>query len=272
MPSISKARKIVENTSLPEADSLYISNFLVNNSIKAFVNEFHSRVVPFSYVEMFFKALKKSQAVNNNKILSAFFSDKSTTPSTYCYIYFLTYKQITSAVIEDKKYGLAFVLKKVQEPQNLSLFDNETPQLFDALEILEEQMYAFSHQSANYTRKAFSQYLVGNPNFISIASEDAESDNSNDLIGKEVFLPQTKGKKIYHLYIPTLPLPTKYPTKTSRVHSTYFAKEFSRPTTAVDFLSNYGIVQVKYNQSFIELRGDAAEQKSNKKINWSDFF
>ena len=98
--------------------------------------------------------------------------------------------------------------------------------------------------------------------------------NVNDLEGREVNLPSTQGKKIYHLYIPTLPLPTKYPKEQSRVHSSYLASRFVTPTKAVDFISNYGIVQVKYTQSFIDLREQSQEKpkKQDKKLNWSDFF
>ena len=274
MSSVSKARKIVEQVSLPELDTLYISNFLVNSAARQFVLDFDSRVIPFSYVEMIFKSLKKSKAVNDNAILKSFFFSNDADINTFCYIYFLTYKQITSAVIEDKKYGLALVLRKKQAPQQLSLFIREAPQLDSAIEILNEQIYSFCNQEEKFTKKAYVQYLLGNQDFETAESDQPSPENAsiNDLVGKEVEVPKTKGKKIYRLYIPTLPLPTKYPKSTSRIHSSYFAKKFTTPTQAVDIISGYEIVQVKYNEDFIELRTQPEPKKQEKKLNWSDFF
>ena len=287
MSSQSKAKKIVTQSKLPEMDSVYISNFLVNSALQSYVNEFKSRVVPFSFVGMFFKALKKSKAVNENKILKSFYADESTNINTYCYLYFLTFKQIASAVIEDKKYGSAMVLKKVAPPPLLSLFLREAPRLDEALDVIQQEQLAFVNQSKGYVKKAFTLYLMGSDDFVvetenvqktgtKETTEEAEKPkvNVNDLVGKEVNLPATEGKKIYHLYIPTLPLPTKYPKSQSRVHSSYLATKFASPTKIVDFISNFGIVQVKYTESFIDLR-EQTEVKANKpekKLNWSDFF
>jgi len=278
MSSQSKARKIVENTPLPELDSLYISNFLTNAAVQSFTSEFKSRVIPFSFVGMFFDALKKSKAVNDNKLLSNFFQSE-TTVETYCYLYFLTFKQITSAVIEDKKYGEAMVLRKPSPPPMLSLFVREAPQLSEALDIIQQEQLAFVGQSKGYIKKAFLLYLMGNKDFVSEAiakqpSNQPRIKSVNDLEGREVNIPSTSGKKIYHLYIPTLPLPTKYPKEQSRVHSSYMASRFISPTKAVDLISNYGIVQVRYNASFIELReqSQTKSKKQDKKLNWSDFF
>ena len=277
MSSVSKAMKIVEQTTLPELDSLYISNFLVNSAVRQFVTDFDSRVIPFSYVDMVFKSLKKSKSINDNKILKTFFFNDQANINTFCYIYFLTYKQITSAVIEDKKYGLALVLRKKQVPQQLSLFVQQSPQLNAALEILEEQLFIFCNQEELFTKKAFVQYLLGNENFATASKEQkpdskAEEPISNELVGREVELQKNSDKKIYRLYIPTLPLPTKFPKGTSRIHSSYFAKKFTTPTQSVDIISGYEIVQVKYNEDFIELRTQAEPKKQEKKLTWSDFF
>ena len=276
MASQSKAKKIVlESNTLPGVDSLYVSNFLINSAIQAYVNQFNSRVVPFSFVSMFFDALQKSKNVQASRELVSFFSDKSTSTEIYCYIYFLTFKQVVGAIIEDSKYGSAFVLKKAQAPLTLALFSRETPRLQFALEVLQQEQLAFINQEPNYIKKAFALYLAGINTYIQDALTEKAEENeieTNDLVGKEINIQNQKGKKIYQLFIPSLPLPTKYPCESPRVHSSYHAQNFAAPSKALDLITNLQIVRIKYSTDFVELRNAAKPKKEEKKLNWSDFF
>lgn len=290
MSTLKTVENMLENNQLPGTDIIYTSNFLVNEAIRVHHTEFNSRVVPFSFIKMVFDALSRSKAINDNKFLNEYFKEAMSVDSdVYTYIYYLTFNNIVKAVLEDKQFGSTLVLRKNETPGTLSLFLQGSAMLDSALGELKNEIWVFANQKPHYVRSAYSLYLRNVKNYISLAFDDTKVKKASEiipekkiskptvqeieLIGKEIDLPDNTGKKIYRLYIPTIPLPSDYPKAKSRIHSSYHINKLASVSYTLDFLLFNRIQRVKYSKSFVDLRFEATkESEPVKQKNWSDFF
>lgn len=288
MPSVKKAKKIVQNAALPDIDMLYISNFLTNEAVRAHVAEYKSKQVPFSFIKFYFNSIRQSDELSKDTIVQKFFNQMYNLDlDIYCFIYYLTFRKDVKKVIEDKKRGYVFVLKNISQPSILNMYINEKGVLASSLKNIQQQSAAFCAQAQHYVRNAYQLYIENYAEYLTLALDREfleqkkknavairKSKDSESLVSKAAELPENENKKISRLFIPSLPLPSDYPIGKNRVHSSYHVSTITSMSKQIDLLSKYRINTVKYSKSFVELRIEASKpaQTAAKTRNWDDFF
>ena len=290
MPSQRKTKKIVKKSGKLDLEKIFFSNFIVNEAIASYVNEFKKKQIPFAYIKFFFISLSQSKKLDDLPIIRRFFENTSDV-DMYCYIYYLTFNNVVKSVNELSDNSSYFVLYKTKAPSTLTIYNQEKPNIGFSLQQIKEEIYVFSNQAPHYVRNAYALFISGDKEYIEHALDyeylkdfkEGKKNNTKKIDSKLIISKSFKDdilisepapvfertQKVYQLHIPKLSLPTKYPSRKSRIHSAYYVSQILGIPETIDLINNLKITNVLYTQSFLDLRENAEKEAITSN---SDFF
>ena len=246
MISEKKAKKLIQTADLPDIELLYISNHIINESIIAYTKEYKSKTVPFSFSKFYIETLEFFDEIKSNQIINKFYQQSDSSDyDIYCLIYYLTFKNVVKKLSNNNKDSINFELKAKTPPQSLSN-NNENILINEAFAIIKKISNDLQAQSPHYIRQAYTKYLNDIKNNIRYTPYK----EGNQLTGKSISMPEIENQKIRKLYIPSLPLPTRYPRSKNRIHSSYHINKLCSLSKQLDILLNEKIIAVKYSKNF----------------------